>query len=66
VTSASTTAASSLPAAIISPDGGGSLLADPGGPGGRLGSLGWRLEDASSPFSGLALQILDLSLEHVD
>ncbi len=66
-TSEGAAAAASLPAARVSPDGGGSLLADPGGPGGRLGPLlGWWLEDASSPFSGLALKILDLSLEHVD
>ena len=64
--SAAATAASSLPAAELSPDGGGGLLADPGGPGGWLGSLGWRLESASSPLPGLALQLLDLVLEHVD
>jgi hypothetical protein len=64
--SASTTAASTLSAAVLSPDGSGCLLADPGGPGGWLGSLGWRLESASSPLPGLALQLLDLVLEHVD
>ncbi len=44
------------------------MLADPGGPGGRLGPLGWRLEDASNPapFSGLTKKIFDLGLEHVD
>ncbi len=64
--SASTTAASSLSAAVVSPDGGGGLLTDPGGPGGWLGSLGWRLESTSSPLPGLALQLLHLVLEHVD
>ncbi len=63
--SAAATAASSLPAAELSPDGGDGLLADPGGPGGRLGSLRWRLEYTPSPFPGLALQQLNLSLEHV-
>ncbi len=59
-------AASSLKTAVVSPDGGGCLLADPSGPGGRLGPLGWWLEDAASPFSRLAKQVVDLGLKHVD
>ncbi len=63
---AATAAASSLKPAVVSPDGGGCLLADPGGPGGRLGPLGWWLEDAASPFSRLAKQVVNLGLKHVN
>ena len=56
----------STEAAVLSPDGGGGLLADPGRPRSRLRPLGWWLEVASSSLLGLALQVLNLGLEHID
>ena len=58
--------ATSTEAAVLSPDGVGGLLADPGWPRSRLRPLGWRLEVASGSLLGLALQVLNLGLEHID
>ncbi len=58
--------ATSTEAAVLSPDGGGGLLADPGRPRSRFRPLGWWLEVASSSLLGLPLQVLNLGLKHTD
>ena len=58
--------ATSTEAAVLSPDGVGGLLADPGWPRSRLRPLGWRLEVASGSLLGLPSQVLNLGLEHID
>ena len=58
--------ATSTEAAVLPPDGGRSLLTDPGRPRSRLRPLGWRLDVTPSSLLGFSLQVLDLDLEHVD